>query len=295
MTPSPPNPAARTSRFAQVDVFAGQAYGGNPVAVILDAEECSDVEMQRIARWTNLSETTFILPPTTAAADYRLRIFTPTGELPFAGHPTLGSCHAWLASGAQPRVHPGSGVVIQECAAGLVTVTIDADAGRDGGIVEFAAPPVTRTGELSEAELQPLAVALGVEVSDIAAHQWCVNGPEWAAIELSSVAAVRELTPDFRDSPAAMVGVFAQHEDGCEVRAFAPGIGVAEDPVTGSFNAGLAQWLVRESRLGEGTTWNDQGSCVGAAGRVRIRVAADGSVYVGGECYTRFSGAARLP
>ncbi|WP_432536399.1 PhzF family phenazine biosynthesis protein [Kineococcus arenarius] len=277
----------RPRPFAQVDVFSAVPYRGNPVAVVLDAEGLDAEAMQRFAAWTNLSETTFVLPPADPGADYRLRIFTPGGELPFAGHPTLGSAHAWLGAGGRPR---GGDVVVQECGAGLVPVR------RDGSALSFAAPPLVRTGPLEEDVLERAVRALGLARADVLDHRWVDNGPGWAALRLTSAQRVLEVevdAPALGDLPLGVVGTHpAGSEHAVEVRAFVPELGVPEDPVTGSLNAGLAQWLT-----GDGTLPPDytaaQGTRVGRAGVVRVRT-LDGAVWVGGDSTTCVEGTVRL-
>ncbi len=266
----------RSRAFAQVDVFTTTPYCGNPVAVVLDGAGLDTTQMQAFARWTNLSETTFLLPPTDAAADYRVRIFTPGGELPFAGHPTLGSCAAWLAAGGQPRQ---AGEVVQECGVGLVRIR------REGERLAFAAPPLRRTGPLEAALVQRIAAGLGVTQGDILHHQWVDNGPGWCAVMLPSAAQVRALRPDFAalsDLKLGAVGPCAPGEDTAfEVRAFVPGLGVPEDPVTGSLNAGLGQWLIGAG-LAPARYVASQGSALGRAGRVHV-LQEGTDVWVGGD------------
>jgi PhzF family phenazine biosynthesis protein len=226
-------------RFHQLDVFTAVPLRGNPLAVVHAAEGLDDERLAAFARWTNLSETTFLLPPTDPAADYRVRIFTPGGELPFAGHPTLGSCHAWLAAGGVPK-QPGT--VVQECGVGLVRIR------RDGTRLAFAAPPLRRTGPLDAALLERIVRALGVPAGDVLHHQWVDNGPGWCAVMLRSGAQVRAVRPDWAALGDVKLGLVGAQSAGeptqFEVRAFVPGLGVPEDPVTGSLNAGLAQWLI---------------------------------------------------
>jgi PhzF family phenazine biosynthesis protein len=275
--------------FAQVDVFSPVAYLGNPVAVILDAEDLDDEDMQRIARWTNLSETAFVLPPTTTDADYRLRIFTPGAELPFAGHPTLGSAHAWLERGGMPKV---SEFVVQECDAGLVEVR------RRAGLLSFAAPPTRRSGNLAEEYLGQIVDAFGIDRDDVLAHQWVDNGPGWAVLRLATAQVVLNLQPDLSRIPTAMVGAFGAHPEGSEyafeLRTFAPAVGVAEDPVCGSMNAAVAQWLHRTGAV-SGTYRVSQGRRLGRAGEVTITAEPDGTVWVGGNTNTLFHGVALAP
>ncbi|SFS79089.1 PhzF family phenazine biosynthesis protein [Saccharopolyspora flava] len=268
-------------RFQQVDVFTDTPYYGNPVAVVLDAEGMSDEAMQRFAAWTNLSETTFVLPPDDPGADYRVRIFTPSEELPFAGHPTLGTCHAWQS------VHGERDTVVQECGAGLVTVR------RSGGGLAFAAPPLLRSGPVEPDVLERVAAHLGIEVSEIVDAQWADNGPGWVALLLADAEAVLALEPSYRED--IKIGVAGPHPaDGparFEVRAFAPlgGAGCVEDPVTGSLNASLAQWLLGSGRTTAPYTAR-QGTALGRAGTVRIDTDDTGAVWVGGSAVTCIDG-----
>ncbi|MEO9330393.1 PhzF family phenazine biosynthesis protein [Gordonia aurantiaca] len=277
----------RQRPFAQVDVFSSEAYRGNPVAVILDAEGISDEDMARIARWTNLSETTFLLPPTTDEADYRVRIFTQTREIPFAGHPTLGSARAWLEAGGAPRTE---GTIVQECGAGLVELR------KDGEVLSFASPPTTRTGPIEDDHLAGLVSALGITADQVLDHQWVDNGPGWAAIRLASAAEVLALEPDFSDLPDAMVGVVGAHPAGSphafELRAFAPGANVAEDPVTGSLNASVAQWLTSTGQAPQRYT-AAQGTRLGRTGEIAVAV-QDGRVWIGGATVVLFRGTATV-
>lgn len=273
--------------FKQVDVFGSEPYLGNPLAVVLEAEGLTDAEMESFARWTNLSETTFVLPPTVDGADYRVRIFTPGGELPFAGHPTLGTCHAWLETGAKRR-YPD--VVVQECGIGLVTLHANA------GIAAFAAPPLQRSGPLEEEILDQARRALHLEPGQVLASNWIDNGPGWLGLLLPDAATVLGLNPD----PAVMgnlrVGVIgaqpADAETDFEVRAFVPGLGVAEDPVTGSLNAGLAQWLIG-ANLAPDRYVVTQGTAVQRSGRVRV-FTRDGKIWVGGSTVTCIDGTVTL-
>ena len=262
-------------KFTQVDVFTDTPLLGNPLAVVHDAQGLSDAQMQTFARWTNLSETTFLLPPTDAAADYRVRIFTPGGELPFAGHPTLGSCHAWLQAGGVPR---NAGEVVQQCGVGLVRIRREAER------LAFAAPPL-RVGEVEDSLLAPVLAALGVPRAQLRAAQWLDNGPKWLGLRLDSAAAVLAIEPDHAALKGlAKVGVIGPHAAGSacqfEVRAFAAPIGIAEDPVTGSLNAGLAQWLIGRGAAHESYI-AAQGTRLGRAGRVHVAREA-GQVWVGG-------------
>ncbi len=272
--------------FAQVDVFSPAPYRGNPVAVILDAEDLEGADMQLIARWTNLSETTFVLPPTTREGDYRLRIFTPGGELPFAGHPTLGSAHAWLERGGSPKVPER---LLQECDAGLVEVR------RRDGLLSFAAPPTRRSGDIEEGYLEQIVDAFGIDHDQVLAHQWVDNGPGWAVVRLATAHEVLRLQPDLSRIPTAMVGAIGAYPGGSEhafeMRTFAPGVGVAEDPICGSMNAAVAQWLLRTGAV-SGSYRVSQGQRLGRAGDVMITADPDGTIWVGGNTDTLFNGTA---
>jgi PhzF family phenazine biosynthesis protein len=290
----------RLRPFQQVDVFTATPYLGNPLAVVLDGEGLSTEEMQRFTNWTNLSEATFVLPPTpeghAAGADYRVRIFCPGRELPFAGHPTLGTCHAWLQAGGQPRA---TGRIVQECGVGLVTLR------RDGEQLAFAAPPLVKSGPLAEDDVQLIARGLGVARDDIVAHAWCDNGPNWRSVMLRSAEQVLGLRPDGAVlagldvgvvGPRGKVGVVgASDAEGIafEVRAFFPGNnGLAEDPVTGSLNAALAQWLIGAG-LAPSRYVASQGTALGRAGRVHVQ--QDGpQIWVGGHSVTCVRGEVRL-
>jgi PhzF family phenazine biosynthesis protein len=283
--------------FKQVDVFTPVAYRGNPLAVVLDASGLSDEEMQHFTNWTNLSEATFLLPPTDARADYRVRIFCPGRELPFAGHPTLGSCHAWLEAGGQPRGEH----VVQECGVGLVKLR------RDGARLAFAAPPLRKGGPLDEADVQLIARGLGVKREEIVHHAWCDNGPNWRGVMLASAERVLQLKPDASVlagldvgvvGPRGKVGVVGARggDDAIafEVRAFFPGNnGMAEDPVTGSLNAALAQWLIGAG-LAPQSYVAAQGTALGRAGRVHVTRDAQGDIWVGGESVTCVDGTVLL-
>lgn len=261
-------------RFAQLDVFTERALLGNPLAVVHDAQGLSDEQMAAFARWTNLSETTFLLPPTDPAADYRVRIFTPGRELPFAGHPTLGSCHAWLAAGGRPQGEQ----VVQQCAAGLVRLR------REGRRLAFGAPPLLKTGPLDGETLARAVRALRIDASEVVAHQWVDNGPGWCALMLASAERVLAVKPDFAALGGLELGILGPHAPGheCryEVRAFVPGDGVPEDPVTGSLNAGLAQWLIGDGLAPERYV-AAQGTALGRAGRVFVERIGD-TVWIGG-------------
>ena len=310
----------KTREFKQVDVFGVSAYLGNPLAVVLDGSDLSDQEMQHFASWTNLSETTFLQPPSeagaAAGADYRVRIFTPGAELPFAGHPTLGSCHAWLEAGGKPKAQE---VIVQECAFGLVKIC------RDDARLRFAAPALQRR-PVEATLLAEIASALGVNAARIRAAQLLDNGPVWLTLLLDSRQTVWQLSPDhlalknlgYKVGVAAIESAaptavliarsnrearasstrsvsFAATQDlpAVEVRAFAASVGVNEDPVTGSLNASLAQWLIAEG-LAPAVYIAEQGHCLGRAGRVHIEQDEHGQVWVGGESVTCVSGTVKL-
>ncbi|MGB3827143.1 MAG: PhzF family phenazine biosynthesis protein [Ornithinimicrobium sp.] len=292
--------------FSQVDVFSAEPMLGNPVAVVHDAmtetgQDLTTEQMQTFARWTNLSETTFVLPPTDPSADYRLRIFTPGGELPFAGHPTLGSCRAWLAVGGTPV---NDDVIVQECGAGLVRIR------RSGGRLAFAAPALLRSGP-PEADLRvEVTRSLGLSPEQVVDMSWVANGPNWLGVRVCDAATVLAVRPDFTAMLAlgdVEIGIIGPHDRGgpadYEVRAFCPDLGMPEDPVTGSLQAGLAQWLI-----GAGVAADQyvaaQGTALGRAGRVHIdaeRIGGGeqegevlGDVWVGGDVVLRIAGAVDL-
>ncbi|WP_140627198.1 PhzF family phenazine biosynthesis protein [Methylibium rhizosphaerae] len=274
---------ATQHRYTEVDVFTDRALKGNALAVVFDADGLSDEQMAEFARWTNLSETTFLLQPTIPGADYRVRIFTPGGELPFAGHPTLGSCHAWLAAGGKPR---DSQLVIQQCEVGLVKIR------RDGERLAFAAPPLRRSGPADDATCEQIARCLQLPRSALRAVQWVDNGPGWVAALLDSAQAVLALQPDFAAMQPLKLGVVGACPPGgeCafEVRGFVPTLGVPEDPVTGSLNAGLAQWLIGAGLAPERYVAS-QGTALGRAGRVFVeRIGSD--VWIGGHSVTCVEG-----
>ncbi|SED26925.1 phenazine biosynthesis protein PhzF family [Nocardioides exalbidus] len=275
-----------TRTFSQVDVFSAEPWLGNPLAVVHDADGLTDGQMARFARWTNLSETTFLCAPTDPAADYRVRIWTTAGELPFAGHPTIGSAHAWLEAGGVPQGE----VVVQECGAGLVDV-------RRSPRLGFAAPPLQRSGPV-EGELRARIIhALGIGAAEVDDMAWIDNGPGWVGVDLGTAEAVLAVVPDiasFTDLKVTVLGRWssvraAELGADVEVRAFfADGREFAEDPVTGSANAGLAQWLVGSGALPSAYT-SRQGSVIGREGRVRIEAEAD-QVWVSGDAVTRITG-----
>ena len=275
-----------TFQFTQVNVFSADPLGGNPLAVVHAAEGMSEAQMAALARWTNLSETTFLLPPKDPGADYYVRIFTPGGELPFAGHPTLGSCHAWLATGGKPRKPD---VVAQQCGVGLVPLRCD------GPRLEFAAPPLRRTGALEPDLLAKIAKALALLPSDVVHHQWVDNGPGWCAVMLRSARQVLSLKPDWASLDPLKLGVVGPHDAGqdaaFEVRAFIGGGGY-EDPVTGSLNASLAQWLI-DAGLAKSSYVAAQGTALQRTGRVYLRKEGE-EVWVGGDVVDVIQGEVNL-
>ncbi|AYD00832.1 PhzF family phenazine biosynthesis protein [Neorhizobium sp. NCHU2750] len=276
-----------TFSFQQVDVFSSQPMRGNPLAVVVGADQLTDAEMQAFANWTNLSETTFLLKPTVPEAHYRVRIFTPIQELPFAGHPTLGSAHVWLSQAENPP----EGEVVQECGAGLVRIR------RDGQRLAFAAPPLRRSGAVEEALVEKIAAGLGVARTTIEDANWIDNGPDWIGVLLPSRAYVLAVRPDFSILAGTRVGIagrFSPEADGdealFEVRAFSNR--GTEDPVTGSLNAGLAQWLIGSGIAPESYV-AAQGTVLGRAGRVHVDKVG-GDIWVGGEVATCISGTVTL-
>lgn len=269
--------------FSQVDVFTQVPYRGNPVAVVLDGTGLSTEQMQQFANWTNLSETTFVLPPTTQDADYLVRIFTPTLELPFAGHPTLGTCHAWLEGGGKAN---SDGLIVQECGAGLVRIK------RLDGRLAFAAPPLVRSGPADDATRAHLAEMLNLAPEQVLAAEWVDNGPGWVAVMVPDAATVLALrTPSRMDLDVGVVGQYAGGGPAdIEVRAFfRAGDSVFEDPVTGSLNASLAQWLLGTGQL-TAPYVASQGTALGRAGQVHVGRERDGTIWVGGGTVTCISG-----
>lgn len=269
--------------FRQVDVFSTESFAGNPVAVVLDGAGLTTAEMQRLAHWTNLSETTFVLPADAPGADYQVRIFTTATELPFAGHPTLGTCQAWLEAGGKPA---SPDAIVQQCGLGLVQIR------RTGGVLSFAAPPRLRSGPVEESLIAEIARQLGVGRADVVDAQWADNGPGWVAVLLSSADAVLALRPAL--APGMEVGVAGLYPAGSEcaieVRAFfSQNDRSAEDPVTGSFNASLAQWLVETDRLAVPYVAS-QGTVIGRRGRVHVSADESGAIWVGGGTVCRISG-----
>ena len=264
----------RTYPFHQVDVFSAKPLKGNPLAVVCDADDWSDEEMAAFANWTNLSETTFLMKPTVAGADYRVRIFTPTGELPFAGHPTLGTCHVYLSHSGQT----GKTEIVQQCAAGLIKIKIT------GEKLAFAAPPLLKFGPVDPTSVSQVAAALGLAPEVILDASWTDNGPGWLSLLLRSRADVLAIEPDFVSLGGFKVGVVAQCQPEDEIdadfeaRAFADRV---EDPVTGSLNAGLAQWLIGAGVAPENYVAS-QGTALERAGRVSVDKIGD-DIWIGGQ------------
>lgn len=263
-------------KYSEVDVFSPTAYLGNPLAVVHDAEELTSEEMQRFAKWTNLAETTFLLQPGDPVADYRVRIFSAAQEFPFAGHPTLGSAYAWLEAGGVPK---NNGTIVQECGAGLVAVRVENQR------LAFAAPPLNRFEPVEESLVHKVAAALGVSREHIVDTSWLVNGPEWIGVRLSTAQEVLTLDPDPADLGTLCLGVVGPHLPGhetqFEVRAFVGGDPVWEDPVTGSLNAGLAQWMTATG-VADRRYIAAQGTVIGYQGRVHVAV-ENGEIWVGGD------------
>jgi PhzF family phenazine biosynthesis protein len=273
--------------FRQVDVFGSASYDGNPLAVVHDADGLDSHRMQRFANWTGLSETTFLLPPTDPHADYRVRIFTPQEELPFAGHPTLGSAYAWVAAGGEIQ-EPG--VIRQECGAGLIPVR------EDGNRLAFAAPPLTRFEPAEDDLVERIAAGLGLDRADVLEAYWLVNGPRWIGVRLASAEQVLRVQADAAALAGLEIGLVGPHPRGAdanfEVRALLPGQSVAEDPVTGSLNAGLAFWLIGNG-VAPGHYVVSQGTALGRAGRVQVDL-KDGTIWIGGRVVTAITGSVDL-
>ena len=267
-------------------MFTDIPYFGNPVAVVLGADGLSSEQLQRFARWTNLSETTFVLAPRASGADYRVRIFTPTAELPFAGHPTLGTCHAWLEAGGRPA----GDAVVQECGAGLITVRRTL---RGGPGLAFAAPPLVRSGPVEDAVTERVARALNIARDDMVDIAWADNGPGWVAVLLASAEAVLAVRPGDVDLDIGIAGPYPDGSpEALEVRAFSPQVSSVEDPVTGSLNASLGQWLLAAGRI-TAPYVASQGTAMGRRGRVHVSC-DDGQVWVGGGTVTCLSGTVEL-
>ncbi|NWA28246.1 PhzF family phenazine biosynthesis protein [Pseudomonas gingeri] len=275
--------------FKQLDVFSREPFKGNPLAVVFAADSLTDEQMQAFSTWTNLSETTFLQTPQDPRADYRVRIFTTSRELPFAGHPTLGSCHAWLEAGGVPQGEE----IIQECGIGLVRIR------RRGDDLAFIAPPFRREGPLDEALRERVRLGLGLAAEEVLDAQWVDNGVDWLVLMLPDRARVLALKPDQAQLKGLAVGVVAPWDplldgDDCqfEVRAFISGDGVPEDPATGSLNAGIARWLLGEGRAPQSYRAS-QGTAMGRAGRIQVEQVGD-EIWVGGAAVTCITGSLNL-
>ncbi|AZD35079.1 Phenazine biosynthesis protein PhzF like [Pseudomonas chlororaphis subsp. aurantiaca] len=275
--------------FKQVDVFSDEPLKGNPLAVVFGADPLSDARMAAFANWTNLSETTFILEPRDPRADYRLRIFTTLQELPFAGHPTLGSCHAWLEAGGVPKGEE----IVQECAVGLVRIR------RNGAELAFLAPPLLKSGPVEAGLLEQVRQGLRLAPDAIVDAQWVDNGAGWLAVLLAERGQVLDLQPDYSQLKDLAVGVIAPwnpERDGdaaqFEVRAFIAGDGMPEDPATGSLNAGIAQWLLGAGLAPESYVVS-QGLSMGRAGRIQVE-RIDDEIWIGGSAVTCIEGSLTL-
>lgn len=286
-----------TRPFKQVDVFTSTLGLGNPVAVVLDAEGLTDEAMRSFAAWTNLSETTFVLPPSEPEADYHVRIFTPTEELPFAGHPTIGTCHAWLEAGGRQK---SAEQIVQQCGAGLVALH------RVDGRLAFETPPMIRSGPVDPTYVAMVLGVLGVAPGDVVDTAWLDNGPGWVGVLLHDVEVLRSLQPKmepgkldigvaaFRTAGiAALIGANDGTEPALEVRAFFDAGGIREDPVTGSLNGSLAQWLLGNGRLTSPYVAS-QGTSMGRDGRVYVSQRSDGSIWIGGNAVTAIDGVTSL-
>ena len=275
----------RTYRFDQVDVFASGPFTGNPLAVIHDAESLSAAMMQTVARWTNLSEAAFLLAPTAAEADYRVRIFEPKSELPFAGHPTLGACAAWLAAGGNPK---RDGVIVQECKAGVINIRQSAS-----GSLAFEAPPMIRHEPVDANDLEPVLDVLGIDAADVVDSSWIDNGPGWMGLLLSSARRVLALPAPTGTTDHFNVGVVGLHPASAgaavELRAFFndPNGSIREDPVTGSLNASVAQWLLAMGIVDAPYV------AAQTTGRVSVEQ-ADEKIWIGGATEMRVSGVIKL-
>jgi PhzF family phenazine biosynthesis protein len=277
----------RQRRFRQVDVFAAVPFGGNPVAVVIDGEGVDDAEMQAFTRWSSLSEATFLLPPRSPRADYRVRIFTADRELPFAGHPTLGSAHAWLQVGGVPA---RAGKLVQECEAGLIDIR------QVGTGLAFAAPPLLRAGPVADDLAARILRGLRVDPSRVQAMQWVDNGPGWIGVLLDSARTVLEVGIDRDELRGLGVGIIGAHAEGgpadYEVRAFYSADDVFEDPVTGSLNASLAQWLIGAG-IAPPRYRARQGTAMGRTGTIDV-VQKGQRIWIGGTCVTRIEGVANF-
>lgn len=274
--------------FCLVDVFGTARFSGNPLPVLFDADSLSDAEMQRITRWFGFSETAFLVLPTDSAADYRVRIFTLERELPFAGHPTLGACHAWRSAGKKPL----AATIVQQCGAGLIEIRAEENQ------MAFAAPPLIRTGAVDEAEVAEIAAFLGIDRETIVDSHWVDNGPGWVAVLLASAEAVLAIDPPTTASRGFDVGVVGPHSSGeavYEVRAFFSDHrgAIIEDPITGSLNASLAQWLTSSGRF-TAPYIARQGTALDRDGRVTVEQDESGQIWIGGQTLTIATGSVEI-
>jgi PhzF family phenazine biosynthesis protein len=270
----------RTKRFSQVDVFSAEAFRGNPVAVVHGADDFSDADMAALARWTNLSETCFLLRPSDVRADYRVRIFSSLREMPFAGHPTLGTCHAWLSAGGVPS----GATVMQECAIGLVPVRVS------DGELAFEAPPLLRSGAVDEALIKRILDATGLHRNEVQHAEWVDNCAGWLVLLLNDRSRLLALKPDLTSLHGLSIGLMApmQGDAAYEVRAFIGGDAMPEDPATGSLNAGIARWLIETGAAPPSFTIA-QGTAMDRKGRIRVQT-LDAQIWIGGACVTRVDG-----
>lgn len=272
-----------TLPFREVDVFRTTGLDGNPLAVVHDSDQLSDAQMQTIANWTNFSETTFLLQPTETRADYGVRIFTPFEELPFAGHPTIGSAHAWLEAGGTPKQ---TGSVVQECGIGLVTLK------HDGQRLAFESPPLLRSGPAEETERARTLAILGLGDDEVLNVEWIDNGPRWIGVELASTSRLATLSPRPVDSDEVDIAVFGVGSElegvDVEIRCFFS-TDVREDPVTGSANASVARYLFEHKKVSFPYV-AAQGTYMGRNGRAYVSAESDGSLWVGGDAATVVTG-----
>ncbi|NID05618.1 PhzF family phenazine biosynthesis protein [Luteibacter jiangsuensis] len=273
--------------FRQLDVFSDRPLGGNPLAVVFDADSLDDATMAALARWTQLSETVFLQSPSDPRADYRVRIFSPRGEMPFAGHPTLGACHAWLAAGGQPKATE----IVQECGIGLVPIR------RDGGVLSFRAPPLRSDAPLEAPLRERIASGLGLAVNDLVDARWVDNGAGWCAVLLREPGRLHRLSPDPVALDGLKIGVVANGgpapDTAFEVRALVFAGGMLEDPATGSLNAGIAVWFA-QAGLAPDRYVIAQGRALGRDARIHVAREGD-ALWIGGRVAECIEGRISLP
>lgn len=280
----------QSRRFIQCDVFSPIPTQGNALAVVVDSQGVSEEQMRLFAAWTNLAETTFLLPPEDAAADYRVRIFTPSREMPFAGHPTLGSCASWLHCGGEPR---DPRTVRQECGVGIVEIDITQ---KDG--FAFKAPP-TSIEAMDSGHFDAIIETLEIPRNTVRQTAQLDNGPVWQLLELESAGAVLAVDSSRVRWPAfKAIGLIGAHPAGAEcdyeVRMLAPSSGMSEDPITGSLNSAIAHWMQADGRL-SGPITVAQGTAIGRHGRVSIRPSSDGDgIQIGGQTHILIDGTVDL-